>query len=191
MPFAIESTHTIDIDTFVPRTQIDERYFDSPYDIIPNDQVGQEAFAVSREATRGKGMAALARVVLAKRERVIMLQAWAKGLMGTTVRHPHEIRDAGEYFDDIPAIKLAPDMLQLAEHIVESKEADFDPTQFVDHYEEAVVDMQEEAGRRHPGALTTGYKQFCRYSKREAPREELSHSRSRVPTATERRPGCA
>ena len=103
---AIESTHTIEIDSFVPREQIDERYLDSPYYIMPNDQVGQDAFAVIREAMRGKDMAALGRVVLAKRERVIMLQPWDKGLMGTTLRYPYEIRDAKEYFDDIPNVKV-------------------------------------------------------------------------------------
>jgi DNA end-binding protein Ku len=76
---AIESNHTIEIDSFVPREQIDERYLDSPYYIMPNDQVGQEAFAVIREAMRGKGMAALGRVVLAKRERVIALGQGADG----------------------------------------------------------------------------------------------------------------
>jgi DNA end-binding protein Ku len=145
---AIESTHTIEIDSFVPREQIDERYLDSPYYITPDDQVGQDAFAVIREAMRGKGLVALARVVLAKRERVIMLQPWDKGLMGTTLRYPYEIRDSKEYFDDIPAVKVAPDMLKLAEHILDSKEADFDPAQFVDNYEGAVVEMlkKKQAG---------------------------------------------
>jgi DNA end-binding protein Ku len=145
---AIESTHTIDINAFVSRADVDERYLDSPYYIVPTDQVGQEAFAVIREAMRGKSMAALARVVLAKRERVIMLQPWDKGLMGTTLRYPYEIRDAQEYFDEIADLKVAPDMLKLAEHIVQTKEAAFDPSQFVDHYEEAVVDMlkKKQAG---------------------------------------------
>jgi DNA end-binding protein Ku len=138
---AFESHHTIEIDSFVPREQIDERYLDNPYYITPNDQAGQDAFAVIREAMRGKGMAALGRVVLAKRERVIMLKSWDKGLMGTTLRYPYEIRDAKEYFDDIPSVKVEPDMLKLAEHILQSKVADFDPAQFVDHYEEAVVEM--------------------------------------------------
>ena len=145
---AIESNHTIEINSFVPREQIDERYLDSPYYIMPNDQVGQEAFAVIREAMRGKSMVALARVVLAKRERVIMLQPWDKELMGTTLRYPYEIRDAKEYFDDIPNVKVAPDMLKLAEHILNKKAADFDPSQFRDHYEEAVVEMlkKKQAG---------------------------------------------
>jgi len=149
---AVESNHTIEIDSFVPRSQIDERYLDSPYYIIPNDQVGQEAFAVIRDAMRGKGMVALARVVLAKRERVIMLQPWDKGLMGTTLRYPYELRDSNEYFDDLPNVKVAPDMLKLAQHILETKAADFDPSQFVDHYEEAVVEMlkKKQAGLATP-----------------------------------------
>jgi Ku protein len=97
---AIESNHTIEIDSFVPREQIDQRYLDSPFYVIPNDQAGQDAFAVIREAMRGKGTVALGRVVLAKRERVIMLEPWNKGLIGTTLRYPYEIRDAKEYFGD-------------------------------------------------------------------------------------------
>ena len=145
---AIESNHTIEIDSFVPREQIDERYPDTPYYIAPNDQAGQDAFAVIREAMRGKGMVALGRVVLSKRERVIMLEPWEKGLIGTTLRYPYEVRDAKAYFDDIPEVKVEPDMLKLAEHILESKAADFDPSHFVDHYEEAVVEMlkKKQAG---------------------------------------------
>jgi DNA end-binding protein Ku len=115
---------------------------------MPHDRVGQEAFAVIREAMRGKDMAALGRVVLAKRERVIMLQPWDRGLLGTTLRYPYEIRDAKEYFDDIPNVSLEPDMLKLAEQILRSKATDFNPLRFVDHYEEAVVEMlkRKQAG---------------------------------------------
>jgi DNA end-binding protein Ku len=137
----VESNHTIDIDSFVPRAQIDERYLDSTYYVAPNDQVGREAFAVIREAMRGKDMVALGRIVLVKRERVIALQPWVNGLLGTTLRYAYEVRNAGEYFDEIPSTKIPKDMLQLAEHILESKAGDFDPAAFVDHYEEAVVEM--------------------------------------------------
>jgi DNA end-binding protein Ku len=145
---AVESKHTIEIDSFVPREQIDERYLDSPYFITPDGQVGQDAFAVIREAMRGKDMVALGRVVLAKRERVIMLEPWDKGLMATTLRYPYEIRDAEDYFDGIPDVKVEPDMLKLAQHILQSKTTDFDPSQFVDRYEEAVVAMlkKKQAG---------------------------------------------
>ena len=101
-----------------------------------------------REAMRGKDMVALGRVVLAKRERVIMLEPWDKGLTATTLRYPYELRDAKEYFDDIPDVKVEPDILKLAQHILQSKATDFDPSQFVDHYEEAVVAMlkKKQAG---------------------------------------------
>jgi DNA end-binding protein Ku len=103
---AVDSTHTIDIDSFVPRKEIDERYLDTPYYITSDGDVGQDAFAVIREAMRGKDMVALGRVVLGKRERVIMLEASDKGLIGTTLRYPYEIREAKEYFDDIPDLKV-------------------------------------------------------------------------------------
>ena len=144
----VESTHTIEIDSFVPRDQIDQRYLDAPYYIAPNGQVGHEAFAVIREAMRGKGLVAMGRVVLSKRERVIILEPSDKGLVGTTLRYPYEVRDAKDYFDDIPEVALEPEMLKLAEQILKSKATDFDPSQFVDRYEEAVVELlkKKQAG---------------------------------------------
>jgi len=118
---AVESAHTIEIDHFVPKSQIDERYVDSPYYLIPENKVALEAFAVIRDAMRGKDMVGLGRVVLAKRERVVMLQPWGKGLLGTTLRYPYEVRDAESYFDDIGEIHIPKDMLALAEHILDSK----------------------------------------------------------------------
>jgi DNA end-binding protein Ku len=134
----IESTHTIDIDSFVPRSEIDQRFFDTPYYVTPNEPVGQEAFAVIREAMRGKGMVALGRLVLSKRERVIALEAYEKGLLGTTLRYPYEVRSAQDYFSEIPDLTIAPDMLTLAEHILDSKAGEFDPAIFRDRYEEAL-----------------------------------------------------
>src|SRR3984885_10707723 len=90
---AIESSHTIDIDSFVPKSEVDERYVDSPYYLVPENKVALEAFAVIRDALLGKGMVALGRVVLSKRERVIMLQPRGNGLLGATLRYPYEVRD--------------------------------------------------------------------------------------------------
>jgi DNA end-binding protein Ku len=137
----IESTHTLDIDSFVPRAEIDDRYLESPYYIAPTDQVGQEAFAVIRDAIREKKMVALARVVLARREHVAMLEAFDKGLIATTLRYPYEVRDAAAYFSDIPDLKLPAEMKQLAAHIVDSKASHFDPEKFTDHYETALVEL--------------------------------------------------
>jgi DNA end-binding protein Ku len=141
---AVESSHTIDIDSFVPKAQVDERYVDSPYYLVPENKVALEAFAVIRDAMLGKGMVALGRVVLSKRERVIMLQPRGKGLFGATLRYPYEVRDEAIYFGDIGDIQIPKDMLALAEHILESKAATFDPTLFHDRYEEAVVAMLNE-----------------------------------------------
>jgi DNA end-binding protein Ku len=135
----IESTHIVEIDSFVPRCQIDQRFFDTPYYIIPSEPVGQEAFAVIREAMRGKGMVALGRLVLSKRERVIALEAYDKGLLGTTLRYPYEVRNAEDYFCGLPDLTIAPDMLTLAERILDSKAADFDTLTFRDRYEEALL----------------------------------------------------
>ncbi len=141
---AIESSHTIDIDHFVPKSQIDERYVDSPYYLIPENKVAIEAFAVIRDAMRTKSMVGLGRVVLSKRERVVMLQPWGKGLLGTTLRYPYELRDADAYFEDIPEVQIPQDMLALAEHILDSKAADFDGSKFHDRYEAAIVAMLNE-----------------------------------------------
>jgi DNA end-binding protein Ku len=135
----IESTHTIEIDSFVPRSQIDQRFFETPYYITPSEPVGQEAFAVIREAMRSRGMVALGRLVLFKRERVIALEPYDKGLLATTLRYPSEVRKAEDYFCDLPDLALAPDMLTLAEHIVDSKTGEFDPLTFRDRYEEALL----------------------------------------------------
>jgi DNA end-binding protein Ku len=137
---AIEREHpVIEIDSFVPRQQIDQRFFDTPYYVAPNEPVAQEAFAVIREAMRHTAMVALGRIVLAKRERVIALEPYGKGLLGTTLRYPYEVRDATDYFADLPELALAPDMLTLAAQILESKVADFDPKTFRDRYEEALL----------------------------------------------------
>jgi DNA end-binding protein Ku len=145
----IESTHAIDIDSFVPKSEIDNRYLDSPYYIAPTDKVGQEAFAVIRDTIRDKGMVALGRVVLTRREHVVMLEAFDKGLLATTLRYPYEVREAAAYFEDVPDLKLPKEMKELAAHIVESKASKFDPTAFQDHYETALVEMlrAKQAGR--------------------------------------------
>jgi DNA end-binding protein Ku len=90
----------------VPHSAIDQRFFDSPYYVMPSAPVGQEAFAVMREAMRGKGMAALGRLVLSKRERVIALEPYDKGLLGTTLRYPYEVRKAEDYFCDLPDLTM-------------------------------------------------------------------------------------
>ena len=116
---AIESKRTIEIDEFVPRKEIDELYFNNPYYIVPDGEVGQQAFAVIREAIRQEGMVAIGKVVFTSREHIIALEARDKGLLGVTLRYPYEVRKEADYFDDIEDEKLPKDMLDLAKHIVE------------------------------------------------------------------------
>ena len=119
----IESNHTIDIDSFVPRDEIDKRYLNHPYYIAPDGKAGVEAFAVIRDAMKDQDRVALARIVLTNREHVIAIEPLGKGLLGTTLRYPYELRDEGEYFDDIKSPKISQDMIELAGHILKTKAA--------------------------------------------------------------------
>jgi Ku protein len=134
----IESNHTIDIDSFVPSDEIDKRYLDHPYYIVPDGKAGIDAFAVIRDAMKDKDRVALARIVLTSREHVIAIEPLGKGLIGTTLRYPYELRDEDDYFDDIKTPKISKDMIELASHILDTKAAHFDPTKFKDEYENAL-----------------------------------------------------
>jgi len=143
----LESTKTIEIDEFVPRTEIDELYNIRPYYIAPDGKVGQDAFVVIRNIIEQMKMVAIGRVVLTSREHVVAIVPRGKGLMGTLLRFPYEVRDASEYFDDIPDIKLAKDMMDLARHIVETKTGHFKPEEFEDHYEHALKELIEKKAK--------------------------------------------
>jgi DNA end-binding protein Ku len=147
---AIESKRTIEIDEFVPRKEIDELYLNSPYYIVPDGEVGQQAFAVIREAIRQEGMVAIGKVVFTSREHIIALEARDKGLLGVTLRYPYEVRKEAEYFDDIPDEKIPKDMLDLASHIVESKAGHFKPERFADQYEDALKELlkKKQSGQK-------------------------------------------
>jgi len=138
---ALESKRVIEIDEFVPKSDIDELYMRDPYYLVPDGEVGQQAFAVIREAIRKEGMVALGRVVFTSRKHVIALEARGKGLMGITLRYPYEVRKEADYFDEITEEKVPKDMLELAAHIVETKRGKFHPDKFEDHYEEALKEL--------------------------------------------------
>jgi DNA end-binding protein Ku len=151
---ALESTHTIDIDSFVARDEVDEIYLDETYYLVPNDEVGVEAFAVIREAMRSENLVGLARVVLYRRERLLMLQPRGNGIAGTLLRYRDEVRDEQEYFDDIPDVKVPKDMLDLAKHILATKKTKFDPSKFEDRYETALKKLikAKRTGKEPPPA---------------------------------------
>ena len=147
---ALESTRTIEIDEFVPRTEIDDLYLVRPCYIVPDGKVGHDAYAVIRETIRSLDQVAIGRVVLTNREHVIALEARDKGLMGMLLRYPYEVRDAAEYFDDIQDVKITKDMLDLAKHIVETKSGHFEPSKFEDHYESALQELLEKKQKGQP-----------------------------------------
>src|SRR6201996_7928771 len=138
---ALDSTHTIEIDEFVPKADIDNRYLIRPYYLVPDGKVGHDAYAVIRETIRSMDKVAIGRVVLTNREHIIALVPLEKGLMGMLLRYPYEVRSEKEYFEDIQDVKITKDMLDLAKHIVEQKSGEFEPEAFEDHYETALIDL--------------------------------------------------
>ena len=146
---AIESSKTIDIESFVPKESIDDRYRDAPYYIAPEDKVGQEAFAVIRDAMKKKKMVGIARIVMARRERIMMLEPFGKGLMGTTLHYPYEIRGEDSAFEDIPDMQLPAQMVGLAEEIIDRMTGKFEPDKFEDRYENAMIELirSKQAGQ--------------------------------------------
>jgi Ku protein len=146
----VESTHTIDIDSFVPAAEIDKRYLDNPYYLTPNGKEGADAFAVIRDAMKDKDRVALARIVLSNREHIIALEPLGKGLLGTTLRYPYELRDEDDYFDNIKSPRISKDMIELASHILDSKASHFDPSKFKDEYENALKAMVKRKAAGKP-----------------------------------------
>ena len=151
---ALESTHTLEIESFVDRDEVDAIYLDESFYIAPDDEVAYEAFAVIREAMKKKNMVGLGRVVVHRRERLLMLQPRRNGILATALRYKNEVRNEHAYFDDIPATRVPNDMLQLAEHILARKRGHFDPAQFEDRYEHALSALikAKRAGKAPPTA---------------------------------------
>jgi DNA end-binding protein Ku len=137
----LESTHAIDIDRFVDREAIDRLYWNDPYYLAPADKAAVEAFCVIREAMSRAGKIALGRLVLHQRERRVALEPDGKGMIVWSLRSHDEIRDAGEYFDGIPGSKPPAAMVDIATRIIEQQEGPFDPSEFVDRYENALREL--------------------------------------------------
>ena len=145
----IESTRTIDIQGFVPKSDIDKRYLDKPYYIAPSDKAGAEAFVVIRDAMKDQDRVALAKIVMVNREHIIMIEPLGKGLLGTTLRFDYEVRSESDYFADIPSPRISKDMVELATHILEKKAAKFDPSRFKDEYEIALKKLVQRKAKGH------------------------------------------
>ena len=153
-PPRLENNRTIELDRFFPRTQLDSRYYHAPYYIAPRELVGQEAFAVIREAMAETNLVGMGRIILSNRERPIIIEPMGRGLRGTTLHYAHEVRNDVEYFADIPKLTLPDEMLEVAKHILKSKTADFDPAFLEDRYRTALASMLREKQARLPKAAT-------------------------------------
>ena len=145
----LESTKTIDIERFVPGDEIDRIYWDNPYYLAPDGKLAQEAFAVIRTAMEKSGQIALGRIVMATRERILALEPRGKGILAYTIRTDAEVRKPDEIFSSISDEKANPAMIAIAEKIIEQQEGPFDPSQFVDRYEEALKSLIEDKQKGH------------------------------------------
>jgi len=145
----LESTKTIDIERFVPSDEIDRLYWDNPYFLAPDGKIAQEAFGVIRDALKKSGQIALGRVVIGTRERILALEPRDKGILAYTIRSADEVRNPDEVFDGISAKKADPDMLAIAQKIIEQREGPFDPSKFDDRYEDALKALIKAKQKGH------------------------------------------
>ncbi len=145
----LESTKTIEIDSFVPASDIDHLYWDNPYYLVPDGKMAAEPYAVIREAMERAEQVALGRIVMSSRERLVALEPRDRGIVATTLRSHEEVRAMKDFFSDIPAVRPDPEMIAIASKIMAQKEADFDPTEFKDHYEDALRDLIERKQKGH------------------------------------------
>jgi DNA end-binding protein Ku len=150
----IESSHMLNVESFVDRASIAQIYFDTPYYLSPADKVSEEAFAVLREAMARKKMAGIARIVLYRRERPAMIEPFGKGLLLTTLRYDNNVRKPEGLFADLARAKIDGEMIDLASHIIDQRKAKFDPSKFEDRYENALLELirAKQAGRKPPTA---------------------------------------
>lgn len=145
----IESNHTLNIEAFVDESEVDVIYQDSPYYLAPDGAMAEETFVVLREAMRKSGKVAIARLVLSSRERVVTIGARENGMFVTTLRNPNEVRGTAEYFDNIPVGTPDPEMLELAQKLIDQKVTSFDPKSYEDRYEVALLGMIKEKLKGH------------------------------------------
>jgi DNA end-binding protein Ku len=153
----IESNHTLNLEGFVEKSEIDPIYLDTPYYLAPADEVSEEAFAVIRDALAAKKMAGMARMVLYRRERPVVIEARDRGMLLTTLRFDKLVRKPETIFGHIDKIKTDSEMIELASHIIDRKRAKFDPSEFDDKYEDALLDLikAKKAGKKVPISAPT------------------------------------
>ncbi|MBY5767538.1 Ku protein [Rhizobium leguminosarum] len=135
-----ESNKTLEIEAFIPCSDVDDVYFDKPYYLTP-DKMGGDAFVALRDAMKKSMVAAIARTVLFRRMRTVLIRPHGKGLIASTLNYDYEVRSSEKAFEEMPKLKIQGEMLDLAKHIISTKKGEFDPATFDDRYEAALADL--------------------------------------------------
>ncbi|MGZ2383864.1 non-homologous end joining protein Ku [Rhizobium brockwellii] len=135
-----ESNKTLEVEAFIPCSDVDDVYFDKPYYLTP-DKMGGDAFAALRDAMKKSMVAAIARAVLFRRMRTVLIRPHGKGLIASTLNYDYEVRSSEKAFEEMPKLKIEGEMLDLAKHIISTKKGEFDPATFDDRYEAALADL--------------------------------------------------
>ncbi|MGO8126266.1 Ku protein [Rhizobium ruizarguesonis] len=135
-----QSNKTLEIEAFIPCSDVDDVYFDKPYYLTP-DKMGGDAFAALRDAMKKSMVAAIARTVLFRRMRTVLIRPHGKGLIASTLNYDYEVRSSEKAFEEMPKLKIQGEMLDLAKHIISTKKGEFDPATFDDRYEAALADL--------------------------------------------------
>jgi DNA end-binding protein Ku len=136
-----EQTHVMEIGTFVPIAEIDLRYLDTPYYLAPADEVAEEAYVTIRDAMQNASVGGLARIVMARRERIMLLRPWQDGMLATTMRYADEIRSPEAVFRNLGSRAPMPDMKELADILIQRRAGHFGPELFTNAYASAVGDL--------------------------------------------------
>ena len=184
----IESNHTLNIEAFVDESEVDVIYQDSPYYLAPDGAMAEETFAVLRDAMQAAGKVAIARLVMSSRERVVTIGAREKGMFVTTLRDPREVRSTAAYFDEIPEVKTDPEMLQLAEKLIEQKVTHFDPKAYEDRYETALMEMIKEKLKGHKPIIAAAPERGNVINLMDALKASLGQSKPAAPSKSKAEP---
>jgi DNA end-binding protein Ku len=184
----IESNHTLNIEAFVDESEVDVIYQDSPYYLAPDGAMAEETFAVLRDAMRAAGKVAIARLVMSSRERVVTIGARDKGMFVTTLRDPREVRSTAAYFDEIPDVKTDPEMLELAEKLIEQKVTHFDPKAYEDRYETALMAMIKEKLKGHKPIIAAAPERGNVINLMDALKASLGQSKPAAPSKSKSEP---
>ncbi|MGB3390947.1 MAG: Ku protein [Pseudaminobacter sp.] len=194
-----ESDKTLSVEAFIRTSDVDDLYFDKPYYLAPSDRHAEEAFTLIRDGMKAKKVAALAQTVLFRRVRTLLIRPHGDGLTATTLSFDYEVRSARDAFDEVPDMKIKGEMLDLAEHIIETKEGKFDPSEFHDRYEAALADLvkaklegrkiepRKEPKREKVVDLMAALRESASLAKKTAPSRSSAKARSAERAAAPRR----